>query len=289
MCSARPSSARSRCATASSRRRPSRRRTPNALVTDDLIAFHRLPGRGRGRHDDRRLLRGDARAAAPTADRSGCAPRRCPGCGGSPRPCTPRAPRSARRSATPARSANARSNKATALAPVPVLQPAVDEVRQAGHPRRHQRRHRRARRRRPGSRSTPASTPSRSTSATTTSASSFLTPLINRRTDEFGGSLENRAKVARGMVMAVRREVERSGSTDRGDRQAQHGRRGARRHHRRGVAADREVAAGRRRPRRPRTDRGQLAGQPDVPVPRRRPGQGVRRGASSRRCAGACG
>src|SRR6201992_3393247 len=35
-------------------------------------------------------------------------------------------------------------------------------------------------------------------------ASSFLSPLINRRTDEFGGSLEDRAKVARGMVMAVR-------------------------------------------------------------------------------------
>lgn len=29
-------------------------------------------------------------------------------------------------------------------------------------------------------------------------ASSFLSPLINRRDDEFGGSLQNRAKVARG-------------------------------------------------------------------------------------------
>ncbi|OBJ72978.1 NADH:flavin oxidoreductase [Mycobacterium sp. 1274756.6] len=38
-------------------------------------------------------------------------------------------------------------------------------------------------------------------------ASSFLSPLINRRTDEFGGSLENRAKVARGTVLAVRRAV----------------------------------------------------------------------------------
>ncbi|WP_134426664.1 NADH:flavin oxidoreductase [Mycobacterium ulcerans] len=35
-------------------------------------------------------------------------------------------------------------------------------------------------------------------------ASSFLSPLINRRADEFGGSLENRAKVARGLVRAVR-------------------------------------------------------------------------------------
>jgi 2,4-dienoyl-CoA reductase-like NADH-dependent reductase (Old Yellow Enzyme family) len=38
-------------------------------------------------------------------------------------------------------------------------------------------------------------------------ASSFLSPLINRRTDEFGGSLQNRAKVARGLVRAVREAV----------------------------------------------------------------------------------
>ncbi|MCV7279230.1 NADH:flavin oxidoreductase [Mycolicibacterium flavescens] len=43
-------------------------------------------------------------------------------------------------------------------------------------------------------------------------ASSFLSPLLNRRSDEFGGSLENRAKVARGVVMAVRRAVEKEGT-----------------------------------------------------------------------------
>ena len=43
-------------------------------------------------------------------------------------------------------------------------------------------------------------------------ASSFLSPLINRRTDEFGGSLLNRAKIARGMVLAVRRAVEQEGT-----------------------------------------------------------------------------
>ena len=37
--------------------------------------------------------------------------------------------------------------------------------------------------------------------------SSFLSPLVNRRDDEFGGSLQNRAKVARGVVQAVRRAV----------------------------------------------------------------------------------
>src|SRR5579875_1150396 len=44
-------------------------------------------------------------------------------------------------------------------------------------------------------------------------ASAFLSPLINRRTDQFGGSLENRAKVARGLVMAVRRAVDQAGAT----------------------------------------------------------------------------
>src|ERR1700731_862117 len=43
-------------------------------------------------------------------------------------------------------------------------------------------------------------------------ASSFLSPLINRRADEFGGSLENRAKVARGMVMAVKHAVDKAGA-----------------------------------------------------------------------------
>jgi 2,4-dienoyl-CoA reductase-like NADH-dependent reductase (Old Yellow Enzyme family) len=42
--------------------------------------------------------------------------------------------------------------------------------------------------------------------------SSFLSPLINRRSDEFGGSLQNRAKVARGVVMAVRRAVDTHGA-----------------------------------------------------------------------------
>ena len=42
-------------------------------------------------------------------------------------------------------------------------------------------------------------------------ASAFLSPLINRRSDEFGGSLENRAKVARGIIRAVRREIESNG------------------------------------------------------------------------------
>lgn len=43
-------------------------------------------------------------------------------------------------------------------------------------------------------------------------ASSFLSPLVNRRTDSYGGSLENRARVARGIIAAVRDEVARDGS-----------------------------------------------------------------------------
>ena len=43
-------------------------------------------------------------------------------------------------------------------------------------------------------------------------ASSFLSPLVNKRSDSFGGALENRAKVARGIVRAVRDEVTRDGA-----------------------------------------------------------------------------
>ncbi len=43
-------------------------------------------------------------------------------------------------------------------------------------------------------------------------ASAFLSPRINTRDDEFGGSLENRAKVARQLVRAVRRAVDDEGA-----------------------------------------------------------------------------
>jgi 2,4-dienoyl-CoA reductase-like NADH-dependent reductase (Old Yellow Enzyme family) len=43
-------------------------------------------------------------------------------------------------------------------------------------------------------------------------ASAFLSPRINTRNDEFGGSLENRAKVARQLVMAVRGAVDGEGT-----------------------------------------------------------------------------
>ena len=183
--------------------------------------------------------------------------------------------------------ADARSNKAKALAPVRFFNPIgmrfakkatrddIDDVIA------------RARQRGPARRSTPASTPSRSISATTTWPAAFLSPLINRRDDEFGGSLENRAKVARGMVMAVRRAVDKEGTpiAVTAKLNMADGVRGGISHRR--VAADREMARGGRRAGRDRTHRGQLAGQPDVPVPRRRAGQGVRRRLQAARCAGA--
>jgi 2,4-dienoyl-CoA reductase-like NADH-dependent reductase (Old Yellow Enzyme family) len=42
--------------------------------------------------------------------------------------------------------------------------------------------------------------------------SAFLSPLLNRRDDEFGGSLENRARVARDVVAAVRDAVDDAGA-----------------------------------------------------------------------------
>ncbi len=41
--------------------------------------------------------------------------------------------------------------------------------------------------------------------------SAFLSPLLNRRDDQFGGSLANRARVARAVVQAVRRTVDEHG------------------------------------------------------------------------------
>ena len=66
--------------------------------------------------------------------------------------------------------------------------------------------------------------PSRSTSATTTWPVRFLSPLINRRTDEFGGSLGQPRKVALRHHPGGARRVDRDGTArDRGDRQTQHG------------------------------------------------------------------
>jgi 2,4-dienoyl-CoA reductase-like NADH-dependent reductase (Old Yellow Enzyme family) len=185
-------------------------RTPNALVTDDLIEYHRLPAAGGvgmttvaycavsqgGRTEGNGIwMRPEAvpgfRRLTEAIHAEGAAVSAQIGHAGPV--------------------ANARSNKATALAPVRFFNPIgmrfakkatrddIDNVITA---------HAKAAR--------------LAVDAGFDAveihlghnylASSFLSPLINRRNDEFGGSLENRAKVARGMVLAVRRAVEKDGA-----------------------------------------------------------------------------
>ncbi|ORW03986.1 NADH:flavin oxidoreductase [Mycobacterium kyorinense] len=181
-------------------------RTPNALVTDDLIEYHRLPAAGGvgmttvaycavspgGRTSgDQIWMRPDAvaglRRLTEAVHAEGAAVSAQIGHAGPV--------------------ADARSNKATALAPVRFFNPIgmrfarkatrddIDDVI-AAH----------------------ANAAKLAIDAGFDAveihlghnylASSFLSPLINRRDDEFGGSLENRAKVARGLVQAVRRAVD---------------------------------------------------------------------------------
>ena len=185
-------------------------RTPNALVTDDLIEYHRLPAAGGvgmttvaycavsqgGRTEGNGIwMRPEAvpgfRRLTEAIHAEGAAVSAQIGHAGPV--------------------ANARSNKATALAPVRFFNPIsmrfakkatrddIDNVITAH-----------------------ANAARLAVDAGFDAveihlghnylASSFLSPLINRRNDEFGGSLENRAKVARGMVVAVRRAVEKDGA-----------------------------------------------------------------------------
>lgn len=185
-------------------------RTPDALATDDLIAFHRAHAAGGvgmttvaycavspgGRTDGHQIwMRPDAipglRRLTDAVHNEGAAASAQIGHAGPV--------------------ADARSNKATALAPVRFFNPIA--MRFARH----------------ASRSDIDEVISAHATAARHAieagfdaveihlghnylASSFLSPLINRRSDEFGGSLENRAKVARGIVRAVRREVDKKGS-----------------------------------------------------------------------------
>ncbi|MGO8767523.1 MAG: NADH:flavin oxidoreductase [Mycobacterium sp.] len=185
-------------------------RTPNALVTDDLIEFHRLPAAGGvgmttvaycavspgGRTEGNALwMRPEAvpglRRLTDAIHAEGAAVSAQIGHAGPV--------------------ANAKSNKATALAPVRFFNPigmrfakkaTRDDIDDAiaAH----------------------ANAALLAIDAGFDAveihlghnylASSFLSPLINRRDDEFGGSLENRAKVARSIVTAVRRAVDMQGA-----------------------------------------------------------------------------
>ncbi|WP_156662995.1 NADH:flavin oxidoreductase [Mycobacterium sp. 1274761.0] len=184
--------------------------TPNALVTDDLITYHRLPAAGGvgmttvaycavspgGRTDGWQIwMRPDAvpglKRLTETIHAEGAAISAQIGHAGPV--------------------ANARTNKAKALAPVRFFNPlsmrfakkaTIDDIRDvtAAH--------------------ADAARYAIESGFDAVEihlghnylASSFLSPLLNRRTDEFGGSLENRAKVARGVVRAVRQAVEKEGN-----------------------------------------------------------------------------
>lgn len=182
-------------------------RTPGALVSDDLIAFHRAMAAGGvgmttvaycavsrgGRTDDSALwMRPEAvaglRRLTEAVHAEGAAISAQIGHAGPV--------------------ANARSNKAAALAPVRFFNPL--SMRFAKHATR-------------ADLDEVIAAHARAARFAIDSgfdaveihlghnylASSFLSPLINRRTDEFGGSLANRARVARGIVRAVRDEVGR--------------------------------------------------------------------------------
>ncbi|KZS71413.1 NADH oxidase [Mycobacterium innocens] len=180
-------------------------RTPDALVTDDLIEYHRLPAAGGvgmttvaycavspgGRTSgDGMWMRPEAvpglRRLAEAVHAEGAAVSAQIGHAGPV--------------------ADARSNKATALAPVRFFNPLAMRFAKKA------------------TRDDIADVTAAHADAARLAvdagfdaveihlghnylASSFLSPLINRRDDEFGGSLENRAKVARGLVLAVRRAV----------------------------------------------------------------------------------
>ncbi|MDQ1319505.1 MAG: hypothetical protein QG655_748 [Actinomycetota bacterium] len=185
-------------------------RTPGALVSDDLIAFHRAMAAGGvgmttvaycavsrgGRTDDSALwMRPEAvpglRRLTEAVHAEGAAVSAQIGHAGPV--------------------ANARSNGATALAPGRFFNPL--SMRFARHAS-------------PADIAEVISAHARATRYAIDAgfdaveihlghnylASAFLSPLLNRRGDEFGGSLENRAKVARGIVRAVRDEVRRDGT-----------------------------------------------------------------------------
>ena len=104
--------------------------------------------------------------------------------------------------------------------------------------------------------------------------SAFLSPKLNRRDDQFGGSVENRARFARAVLRTVR-DAAGPGTAVTAKLNMADGVDG-------GLWLDESVEIARalrvrRLPRCPRAHRGQLARQPHVPLPRRRAAAGVRR------------
>jgi 2,4-dienoyl-CoA reductase-like NADH-dependent reductase (Old Yellow Enzyme family) len=185
-------------------------RTPNALVTDDLIEYHRLPAAG-GVGMTTVAYCAVSQGGRTEGNGIWMRPEAVPGFRRLTEAIHAEGATVSSQIGHAGPVANARSNKATALAPVRFFNPIgmrfakkatrddIDNVI-AAH----------------------ANAARLAVDAGFDAveihlghnylASSFLSPLINRRNDEFGGSLENRAKVARGMVLAVRRAVEKDGA-----------------------------------------------------------------------------
>lgn len=184
--------------------------TPNALVTDDLIRYHQLPAAGGVGMTTVAYC-----AVAPGGRTDGwqiwMRPEAVPGLAKLTDAIHAEGAAISAQIGHAGPVANARTNKASALAPVRFFNPlsmrfakkaTIDDIREvtAAH----------------------ANAARLAIDAGFDAvevhlghnylASSFLSPLINRRTDEFGGSLENRARVARGLVRAVRDAVDTYGS-----------------------------------------------------------------------------
>lgn len=180
-------------------------RTPDALVTDDLIEYHRLPAAGGV------AMTTVAYCAVSPGGRTGgnqiwMRPHAVPGLRRLTEAIHAEGAAISAQIGHAGPVADARSNQATALAPVRFFNPIamrfaqkatredIDDVLAA---------HAHAARLAVDAGFDAVEIHLRHNYL----ASAFLSPLLNRRDDEFGGSLQNRAKVARGLVMAVRRAV----------------------------------------------------------------------------------
>ncbi|MBY0440551.1 MAG: NADH:flavin oxidoreductase [Mycobacteriaceae bacterium] len=181
-------------------------RTPDALVTDDLIHYHRLPATGGVAMTTVAYC-----AVSPGGRTAGnqlwMRPHAVPGLRRLTDAIHAEGAAASAQLGHAGPVADARSNKATALAPVRFLNPIAMRFAKKA------------------TREDIAEVLAAHANAARLAvdagfdaveihlghnylASSFLSPLINRRHDEFGGSLRNRAKVARGLVIAVRQAVD---------------------------------------------------------------------------------
>lgn len=180
-------------------------RTPDALVTDDLIEYHRLPAAG-GVGMTTVAYCAVSPGGSTSGDGMWMRPEAVPGLRRLAEAVHAEGAAVSAQIGHAGPVADARSNKATALAPVRFFNPLAMRFAKKA------------------TRDDIADVTAAHADAARLAvdagfdaveihlghnylASSFLSPLINRRDDEFGGSLQNRAKVARGLVLAVRRAV----------------------------------------------------------------------------------